>query len=111
VNLLWALGIFAFLVSGCSTIGSTIETIPTPADVISSPLGTESVKIGMTKGQVKDIWGEPDSVTNEEIKETKRIREVWIYRARARQIPIDAGYLSKTHRLYFDGDNLTGITE
>ena len=42
--------------SGCAAI-----TVPTPEDVMKTPLGTESVKIGMTKQQVESIWGKPDS--------------------------------------------------
>ncbi|MDD5440137.1 MAG: hypothetical protein PHS37_08130 [Candidatus Omnitrophica bacterium] len=98
-------GLMALFMAGCSTL----EAVPNPTDVISKPLGTESIKIGMTKDEVKDQWGEPDSITTEEIKETKRVREVWTYHARYTSLPVDAGYLSKTQKLYFDGNNLTDI--
>lgn len=91
---------------GCNTL-----TIPSPDEIIKKPLGTESVKIGMTKGQVESIWGKPDSVTTAENKERwSTQREVWTYDAHYGSIPVDAGYLSSTKKLYFDGENLTEIT-
>lgn len=94
-------------VSGCGTL-----EIPSPDDIIKKPLGTESVKIGMTKNQVESIWGKPDNVSTVENKEKwSSPREVWTYTARYGSIPVDAGYLSKTQKLYFDGNNLTEITD
>lgn len=93
------------LVFGCNTL-----TIPTPDEIIKKPLGTESVKIGMTKNQVESIWGKPDQVTNvEDGKKWSSPREVWTYDARYGAIPVDAGYLSRSQKLYFDGENLTDI--
>ena len=105
ISLLLLALIFLF---GCAEID-----IPTPQDVLKHPLGTESVKRGMSKDQVKDLWGEPDETTYEEIEKagTVRSREVWIYKGRYSAIPVDAGYLSKTKYLYFDGDSLTRISE
>ena len=97
----------ASLVCGCNTL-----TIPSPDDIIKKPLGTESVKIGMTKNQVESIWGKPDHVGSIEDKQKwSSSREVWTYTARYGSIPVDAGYLSKTQKLYFDGENLTEISD
>ncbi|MCX5678189.1 MAG: hypothetical protein NTY76_03675 [Candidatus Omnitrophica bacterium] len=94
------------LLCGCSTL-----MIPNPNEIIKKPLGTESVKIGMTKNQVESIWGKPDQVTTvENKKKWSSPREVWTYNAQYGVIPVDAGYLSKTQKLYFDGENLTEIT-
>jgi hypothetical protein len=94
------------LVCGCNTL-----TIPSPDDIIKKPLGTESVRVGMTKKQVESMWGKPDQITTVENKEKwSSPREVWTYDARYGAIPVDAGYLSKTQKLYFDGQNLTEIT-
>lgn len=95
-------------VSGCAEVD-----IPTPHDVLKHPLGTESVKRGMSKEQVKNLWGEPDEASYEEIEKagTVRSREIWIYKARYSALPVDAGYLSKTKYLYFDGDSLTTISD
>ena len=96
----------AFL-CGCSAI-----TVPSPDDVIKTPLGTEAIKVGMTKQQVESFWGKPDEVKMVENKaKWKEPREMWVYRAQYGVIPVDAGYLSTTKKLYFDGDNLTEIGE
>jgi hypothetical protein len=106
-----AFGVFtvaAFLYSGCSAI-----IIPNPEEVIKHPLGTESIKVGMTKDRVESLWGKPDQVKMVENKDKWQgaTREVWIYRAQYGNIPVDAGYLSSTKKLYFDGNNLTEISE
>ena len=85
---------------------------PAPQEIIKTPIGTSSVKIGMTKNQVVDLWGEPDSKrTMENADKWAGTREEWLYRGRYKNLPVDAGYLSKTKKLYFDGDNLTNIAE
>ena len=95
------------LFGGCSAI-----IIPNPADVVKHPLGTESIKVGMTKEQVESIWGKPSQIKMVEDKaKWQGTREVWIYRAQYGSIPVDAGYLSSTKKLYFDGNNLTDIGE
>ena len=92
---------------GCSAI-----IIPNPEDVVKHPLGTESIKVGMTKEQVESIWGKPGQIKLVEDKARwQGTREVWIYRAQYGSIPVDAGYLSSTKKLYFDGNNLTDIGE
>lgn len=96
-----------FSLSGCSTV-----EIANPNEVIKHPFGTESIKIGMTKAQVESLWGTPDEMrTVEDQKRWNGSREMWVYRAQYGGIPVDAGYLSKTKKLYFDGDNLTEISE
>lgn len=85
---------------------------PNPEDVVKHPFGTEALKVGMTKQEVESLWGKPDEVSLVEDKEKwKGPREVWTYRAQYGAVPVDAGYLSKTKKLYFDGNNLTNIGE
>ena len=97
----------AVFVLGCSAL-----TIPTPNDIVKTPLGTETIKIGMTKQQVEALWGKPSDIKMVENKEKwSTPREAWIYQANYGSIPVDAGYLSKTKKLYFDGENLTEIGE
>ena len=104
--------IYAAMVLMASFYGCSAIEVPNPDDVISHPLGTESIKIGMTKQQVESIWGKPNDVKIVENKEKwQTTREVWTYRAQYGNIPVDAGYLSKTKKLYFDGNNLTEIGE
>lgn len=97
----------AVFASGCSAL-----TIPTPTDIVKTPLGTETIKIGMAKSQVEALWGKPNDIRMVEDKQRwPDPREVWIYHAQYGSIPVDAGYLSKTKKLYFDGENLTDIGE
>ena len=85
---------------------------PSPDYVVRHPLGTESIKIGMTKSQVEALWGKPDDIKMVEDKDKwKGTREVWTYRAQYGNVPVDAGYFSKNKKLYFDGNNLTNISD
>lgn len=98
------------LLSSAALCGCSAISVPDPDDVFQHPLGTESIKIGMTKQQVESIWGKPDSIKIVEDKSKWQAkREIWTYSARYGSIPVDAGYLSKTKKLYFDGENLTEI--
>ncbi len=95
------------IIFGCAGIQP-----PMPDEILRKPLGTESIKIGMTKKEVEGLWGKPDETNYVEDKERwKGPREEWVYRGQYSALPIDAGYLSKTKRLYFDGDHLTSIQE
>jgi hypothetical protein len=102
------LALSVIVLSGCSMISAA-----NPVEVIKHPLGTESIKIGMTKQQVESLWGKPDDIKFVENKQKwQGQREMWIYRAEyGSAIPVDAGYLSKTKKLYFDGQNLTDISD
>lgn len=92
---------------GCAAI-----TTPDPKEILDHPLGTESIKIGMTKDEVESLWGKPDEIRMVEDKDRwKESREMWVYRAHYGAIPVDAGYFSKSKKLYFDGNNLTNIGE
>ena len=107
-----ALLLTMILISSVFFYGCSAIIIPNPEDVVKHPLGTESIKIGMTKEQVESIWGKPSQIKMVENKEKwQGSREVWIYRAQYSSIPVDAGYLSSTKKLYFDGNNLTDIGE
>ena len=58
------------------------------------------------------MWGKPNEIKTVENKEKwSGPREMWVYRAQYNSIPVDAGYLSKTKKLYFDGENLTDISD
>ena len=70
--------------------------------------GKTTLKIGMTKQEVEFKWGKPDSIsTIEDLKRWPDPREMWVYHSQTSSIPIDADYLSKTRKLYFDGNYLT----
>jgi outer membrane biogenesis lipoprotein LolB len=109
LNILKLLLAFLLVLSltGCAEI-----TPPTPKDIITRPLGPPSVKIGMTKDEVKALWGEPDRIGYVEDKEKwSGARTEWVYTGRYSAIPLDKNYLSKTKKLYFDGESLTSIVE
>lgn len=99
-------GMIVLFIMGCSVV-----EIPDPVSVIKQPLGTDSVKVGMEKNEVRAIWGEPDDIHLETDKMSNRTREVWTYIARYSNVPLDADYLSKTRHVYFDGNNVTKISD
>lgn len=93
-----------------SLVGCAGITPPTPRELLTKPLGTESIKVGMLKGRVKELWGAPNQINPAEDTEgLKSAKEEWVYIGRYSSLPIDAGYLSKTKKLYFDGENLRKI--
>lgn len=104
---LFSFWIFVIGIYGCAEI----NPFELPEKVIRHPLGTESIKIGMSKEEVMKEWGKPDIIDPLGAQDaTGSQREEWIYKARQYAgIPVDAGYLSKNKYLYFDGNNLTLI--
>ena len=95
-----------------SLIGCSGISLPTPKEIIQRPIGTDSVKVGMTKNEVREIWGAPDQINQVEDKELwDGPRTEWVYRGRYSKVPIDAGFLSRTKKLYFDGESLTNIVD
>ena len=106
-NALFFIVLVSLALAGCAEI-----ELLNPEDVVKHPLGTETIKVGMTKQEVESLWGKPDDISLIEDKDKwKGPREVWTYRAHYGAVPVDAGYLSKTKKLYFDGENLTNISE
>lgn len=103
-TLLVAVFVLVIFAYGCSMI----ESIPSPEDVVKYPLGKTTLRTGMTKQEVEFKWGKPDSIsTVEDKKRWPDPREMWVYHPQTSSIPIDADYLSKTRKLYFDGNYLT----
>jgi hypothetical protein len=93
-----------FFLAGCA-IFQPIK----PEEALTHPLGTDSLKIGMTKEQVRSLLGEPDSVMP--LEKSKDLlstdREEWVYRSRYSNQPLNADYFGKNMHLTFDGNNLT----
>ena len=111
-NIKNAVKIFLIPVLALSLASCADIEVPTPGYILKRPIGTSSVKIGMSKDKVRELWGDPDQVNYvTDKKKWGGEREEWVYSGRYASIPVDAGYLSKTKRLYFDGDSLTNITE
>lgn len=86
---------------------------PSPDRILTHPFGTGPIGTGMTKAEIKELWGEPDLIRN--IGESKDMgptqREEWFYYGRMKNLPVNYGYLSKSLHLYFDGNNLTTFRE
>ena len=105
----YLIGLFAaaaiLAIAGCSVI----EPI-NPEEVMKNPFQGGAIKVGMSKAKVESLWGKPNDIkVVEDAKRWQGTRDEWIYRAEYASIPVNAGYLSKTKKLYFDGDNLTNI--
>jgi len=97
---------FALALAGCAVL----EPVQ-PKEILKHPFGTpHALQRGMSKEQVRDMFGEPDVITHSEegTDLTSTAGEKWVYHGRYSKLPVDAGYLSKTKTLTFDGDSLVG---
>ena len=95
------LSVILIYITGCAGIEP-----PTPKEIIEHPLGTSFLRAGLTKEQVIAQWGEPDLKEYDNNGKWGNAKEKWTYYGRYSGLPVDAGYLSKTQYLYFDGKNL-----
>ncbi len=92
----------ALSLAGCSEIQA-----PTAKEAITHPFGTQAPFLrGTPKDEVRAAWGDPDHVIPQGVDELGNTREEWIYTARLPGIPIDYRYVSRTKRLFFEGENL-----
>ena len=95
-----------FIITGCAEI----QPFEAPGEVLRHPLGTDPVRLGMTKNEVEALWGPPDQINTMGTADQWGLpKEEWIYKARYSKIPIDKGYLYKTKYLYFEGEILTSF--
>ncbi len=92
--------------AGCAEI-----TPPTPQEILESPLGKSPLRIGMTQDEVREMWGEPDSIETGETDRWGSTRQTWTYQARVPGSPINVGYAARTRRLEFAGPNLVAFDE
>ncbi len=95
--------LFFLVISGlsCAEIAP-----PSPVQILQHPLGTDSLYRGMTKEEVLELWGKPARTITTAPNAWTDQKEEWIYDARYPAIPLDADYLSKPKRLYFEGNIL-----
>ncbi len=98
--------ILATGLAGCAEIAP-----PTPGQILESPLGKSPLRLGMTQDEVRELWGEPDSVERSEPDKWGTERQTWTYEARFPGSPVNVGYASKTKRLEFQGRNLVTLDE
>ena len=105
---IFALSALSICIAGCAEL----NLLEAPAEVIKHPLGTDPIRVGMTKEEVISKWGQPNQVNHlEPSDEWNMPREEWVYMGRYSKIPIDRSYLSKTKYLIFDGNNLVYIED
>lgn len=79
---------------------------PGPEEIMRQPLGQSPLKIGMSKEQVKSIWGQPDSIKTVGTDFQGIVKEEWVYSGRYPNLPINVDYLSESQHLIFDGNYL-----
>ena len=98
--------VFAVLIlAGCAEIQP-----PGPTEILQSPLGKGALQIGMSKHEVRDLWGEPDRIEELERGRWDSSRQIWVYEARFPALDqIDVGYASRTKRLLFEDDTLVSL--
>jgi hypothetical protein len=83
---------------------------PSTSELLSSPLGKGALHVGMTKDEVRDIWGEPDTIEPQGADEWGTALELWVYNAKfPGVVPFDVGYASKSKYLSFSGNNLVSF--
>lgn len=100
------LAVSSALLAGCAGI----DPFDAPKEIMKNPLGSSPLRIGMSKDQVKSIWGEPDQINAlEPADEWQTPRAEWVYLGRYTKIPLDKSYLFKSKYLIFDGDNLVCV--
>jgi len=101
----WRLVIVGMVV-GCAGCADFVS--PTGHYAMTHPwnVGTP-ISRGTSKAEVLEKWGTPDSVIPHGVDELGIPREEWVYQARA-DLPIDYRYLSKTKRIMFSGEHVTG---
>jgi outer membrane protein assembly factor BamE (lipoprotein component of BamABCDE complex) len=99
---------FTLLILAALNLASCAEmSPPTPVEVLQNPLGTDALYKGMSKDEVREIWGQPSSVVRlEEATAFSEAREEWVYNARYPAVRVNANYLAKTRHLFFEGDVL-----
>lgn len=95
--------LLSIFIIGCAEIEP-----PGPEKILAPWSGVSPVQLGESKDSVRSKWGEPDEIRQLGADELGLIREEWVYFGRYPEVPIDYKYLSKTKRLIFTGESLTG---
>lgn len=89
--------------AGCSDL-----VTPTGSYAVTHPWDAgPPVSRGTSKAEVLEKWGRPDEVIPRGADELGIPKEEWIYQAKT-DVPLDYRYLSKTKRIFFSGDSVTG---
>ncbi len=98
----WMLGLLVG-VWGCADF-----VTPTGRYAVTHPWDVSApISRGTSKAEILEQWGKPDTVIPHGVDELGLPKEEWVYQAKA-DLPIDYRYLSKTKRILFTGDHVTG---
>lgn len=104
--------ISGFIIISLLAAGCAYFDMPTPKEIIKQPIGTITLRRGMSKDEVISKWGKPDSKKEYTTCDPMGIcKEEWTYNARVGRSPFESNYFSKTQRLFFDGESLTNWTQ
>ena len=95
------------VLSGCADIKA-----PTAQYALTHPLSTKTmVTSGTSKDEVLEKWGEPDEVIDAGFDDMGIKKEVWVYNAWFPDIPLDHRHFSRSKKVYFTGDYVTGYED
>ncbi len=98
----WLLAGLVGALLGCAEIQS-----PTPQEILENPLGKGPLRVGMTREEVRELWGTPSQINKQPSDSLGTSHEEWVYEARFPDaLPADVGYATKNKYLLFDGENL-----
>jgi len=89
---------------GCAEIAP-----PHPNTILKSPFGDGPLRVGMTKTEVRELWGEPSSIHVGDSDRWGSTRDTWVYEASFKDIPINVGYASRSRTLEFSGESLAAF--
>lgn len=83
---------------------------PTGFERVGSGMFQEPLRLGMSKGEVRSRWGEPDHMEPIAGDKLGLQREEWIYEGRSKSTAVfDYRFFYPTQRLVFEGDSLIKI--
>ena len=81
---------------------------PTGHYAVTHPWNTgPPISRGTSKAEMLEAWGKPDAIVPLGVDELGIVREEWVYQGKT-DLPIDYRYLSRTKRIIFTGDHVTG---
>ena len=96
-----------FILSGCAEIKT-----PSPEYALTHPLSTKSMVVaGTSKDEVLEKWGEPNNIMDMGFDDMGIKKEAWSYDSWFPKIPLDHRHFSRSKKIYFTGDYVTGYED
>ncbi|MBU4342842.1 MAG: DUF2845 domain-containing protein [Candidatus Omnitrophica bacterium] len=95
------------VLSGCADVKT-----PTAQYALTHPLSTKTMVVsGTSKGEVLEKWGEPSEIIEAGYDDTGIKKEEWIYEAWFPNTPLDHRHFSRSKKIFFTGDYVTGYED